>query len=186
MRAHGESQGTYCTFGVKERKYVSSVIDKLAALRIDKNIGVWGLSLGGAVALQSLALDKRLKFGIIESTFTDYPSVAQDYTRRILNFNLPSFANYLIKRSGEIADFDPYDAAPVNYCPDISQTVFMAHGTEDVHIDSIYMSKNFTALPYNSNNQKTFVKGATHGNLWEVGGQVYFGNVKDFLLFSHQ
>jgi len=186
LRAHGDSQGKYCTFGVKERKDVSSTIDKLVELGLDENIGIWGLSLGGAVALQALANDKRLKFGIIESTFTDYSSVAQDYSRRILRVNFPMFTNYLIRRSGKIADFNPADAAPIKYCPHITQSIFMAHGTEDIHIDSSYTSLNFAALPFNASNKQIFVKGAHHGNLWNVGGETYFGNVKDFLLLSHQ
>ena len=65
LRGHGESRGTYCTFGYKEKYDIVSVIDEIMLdKRLSKNIGIWGQSLGGAIALQTMAIDKRIKYGV--------------------------------------------------------------------------------------------------------------------------
>jgi alpha-beta hydrolase superfamily lysophospholipase len=70
-RAHGQSSGTHCTFGVKEKKDISELISTLSEKEgITENIGVWGQSLGGAIGLQALENDKRIKFGIITLDLT--------------------------------------------------------------------------------------------------------------------
>ena len=85
LRAHGQSEGTHCTFGVNEKEDISLLINVLEKQGgITKNIGIWGQSLGGAIALQSLASDKRIKFGIIESTFSDLHSITNDYFKNKL------------------------------------------------------------------------------------------------------
>ena len=71
LRAHGSSEGVHCTFGVKEKRDVASLIDELYSLGLENNLGVWGQSLGGAVAIQSTAFDDRIQFAIVESTFTN-------------------------------------------------------------------------------------------------------------------
>ena len=70
MRAHGKSNGTHCTYGVKEKHDVSDLIDHLQlSEHIEGSIGIWGQSLGGAVALQAMAHDPRIEFGVVESAF---------------------------------------------------------------------------------------------------------------------
>jgi pimeloyl-ACP methyl ester carboxylesterase len=59
-RQHGESEGYYCTYGFYEKHDVSSVITYLQSrkdVRIGK-IGIFGTSMGGAVAIQAAAIDR--------------------------------------------------------------------------------------------------------------------------------
>ena len=73
LRAHGESEGKFCTFGVKEKRDIIALINYLQNEKgIKSPIGIWGQSLGGAVALQAMAIDERINFGIVESTFSDF------------------------------------------------------------------------------------------------------------------
>ncbi len=61
LRGHGDSEGTICTFGAKEKSDIVSAIDHLKEqYNISDMIGIWGQSLGGSVALQALAIDNRL------------------------------------------------------------------------------------------------------------------------------
>jgi len=43
LRGHGKSEGTYCTFGYKEKYDIVSLVDViLLDKRLSKNIGIWG------------------------------------------------------------------------------------------------------------------------------------------------
>jgi len=51
QRAHGESEGKYCTFGFHEKQDVCLWVDELVSEEaVNTPIGIWGQSLGGAVA----------------------------------------------------------------------------------------------------------------------------------------
>ncbi|MGB0869254.1 MAG: alpha/beta hydrolase [Flavobacteriales bacterium] len=170
LRAHGSSGGQYCTFGVKEKKDISNLIDYLLEFKhLDlENLGIWAQSLGGAVALQSLAVDKRIQWGIVESTFSEFTTIVNDYFQLYLGFSNVNFSNYLVKRAGAISNFNPDEAKPINACRKITQPVLMIHGTEDDRINISNGKRNFQAL--SSKNKSFFeVKGANHVNVWHVG-----------------
>lgn len=180
-RAHGQSEGQFCTFGVKEKKDISNLIDTLITIeKLDSKIGVWGQSLGGAIGLQTMSIDKRIEFGIIESTFTDFNTITQDYFKFHLGFNLPPLTKYLIYRAGVISDFDPSEAKPIEYCKKIDQPILIVHGNNDKRISIEYAKENFDNI---SSNKKTFleIEGANHLNVWNTGGNDYFENVFEFI-----
>ena len=65
-RAHGKSEGKYCTYGYHEKKDISIIIDEIKLKEPNLPLGIWGNSLGVAIAIQTLEYDKRIEFGIIE------------------------------------------------------------------------------------------------------------------------
>ncbi len=181
LRAHGQSSGTHCTFGVKEKKDLSILMDYLLnQTKVHSNIGVWGQSLGGAVGLHALSYDSRIKFGIIESTFSEFDKITADYFNYHVGFHLPYITHYLTYRAGKIAEFSPEEASPVRHCHKIHQPLLMAHGTADKRIAIEYARQNFHHL---SSKQKKFIAidGANHVNVWKIGGSAYFDEVAHFL-----
>jgi len=180
-RAHGESKGRHCTFGVKEKKDIATLITVLLEQeKVNDNIGVWGQSLGGAIALQAMGMDKRIKFGIIESTFSDFRTIAHDYFNYHVGFNFKPLTNYLINRAGIIADFEPQEAEPVAFCAKISQPILIVHGTADRRINMDYGKENYRAI---KSEQKEFIAipKANHLSVWKIGGKDYFEKVYRFL-----
>jgi alpha-beta hydrolase superfamily lysophospholipase len=184
LRAHGESDGEYCTYGYYEKYDVQKALDYLLTKGVDSNIGVWGQSLGGAIALQTLAIDPRLKFGIIESTFSEFTTIVDDYSERMFGFSIPFVNQYALYRASEIAHFKPEEVSPQNSAKNIQQPVLVAHGTADIHIQFAYGKANFDNL---ASDQKIFlpIKGAVHHNVWHVGGKPYFKKVFSFLSSFH-
>ncbi|WP_196889342.1 alpha/beta hydrolase [Aureivirga sp. CE67] len=183
-RAHGESEGTHCTFGVKEKKDISKLLDVLEKEeKITENIGVWGQSLGGAIGLQAMGNDPRIKFGIIESTFTDFETIVHDYFQYHLGFKDELLTDYLVSRAGDIAEFDEEDAKPMKYCKNINQPILLIHGDEDKRINIKYGKENFSNI---ISSKKEFLKvdGANHLNVWKVGGEAYFEKVFSFLEYK--
>jgi pimeloyl-ACP methyl ester carboxylesterase len=181
LRAHGSSTGLFCTFGVKEKHDISEVIDLLekeGMLRGD--LIVWGQSLGAAVGLQTMAIDKRIDYGVFESTFSEFRITAHDYFQFHLGFNIPLFTDYLIDRAGVIGDFDPDLSSPRNACLKISKPVIMVHGNEDKRIDISYGLQNYQQL---SSRDKKFLAldGAAHLDAWKTGGIPYFKEALRFI-----
>ncbi len=181
LRAHGESGGEFCTFGYLEKQDVKRLIDCLIKTKnLKAPFGIWGHSLGGAIALQTLATDKNIKFGIIESSYSNFKSITADYSDYYLGFDMDFLNKNILERSGELAKFDINKVNPIDYCKKISQPVLLIHGTDDKKINIKYAYDNYKALKSYS---KYFykVKGAGHNDVWQKGGQPLFDKILEFL-----
>ena len=71
-----------------------------------------GSSLGGAVALQTLAADHRFRCGISESTFATLRDVVQSDARGVLHFSWDAPVDTALRRAGEIAHFPAESISP--------------------------------------------------------------------------
>ena len=180
LRAHGTSGGKYCTYGHDEKVDVTCWVDALLQRDSTLSIGIWGNSLGGAVALQSLAYDNRLQYGIIESTFADFRTVVYEYQKRIFKLPLKALANSAATRAGVIAGFSPDEIRPEEAAFHIRQPIFLAHGTADRHIPFSHGRLIFEHLA-SADKQFYPVPGATHHNLHETGGSEYTSAIAAFL-----
>ena len=182
LRSHGSSSGDYCTFGVKEHKDLKLIIDSLKASGlVSDNLGIWGHSLGGAVSLQVLANEERLRFGIVESTFSDFQTIVNAYQENYMGFEFETMANYLCERACTLADFTPEAASPKNIVGNIKQPILLVHGDADKKIDIEHAHTNFAAL--GSLNKKLHIQpGAGHDDLWLVGGEDYWQLVAQFIV----
>lgn len=181
LRAHGKSEGKFCTYGFLEKVDISILVDSIInKLDFSDNIGIWGQSLGGAVALQSMAMDSSIRFGIIESTFSDFDTIVHDYFKYHLGFDIPFMTNYLIKRTRKITYFEPSDVKPYRCARKIEQPIIIAHGRKDKRISIDYGLKNFENI---SSTQKKFIEipEANHLNLWKIGGEEYFEKIFSFI-----
>jgi uncharacterized protein len=179
-RAHGQSGGNYCTYGYKEKKDIALLMDYLLARDSTLRIGIWGHSLGGAIALQSMAYDPRIAFGIVESTFSDFRNIVYDYQWRMFKVSSHTFADNVIHRAALQGDFDPDSIKPCEAAARVKCPVFMSHGTEDERISYNYGQFNFNHL---ASTDKQFypVQGAHHNDLSTYGGSAYTESIMAFL-----
>jgi uncharacterized protein len=179
-RGHGESGGDYCTFGYREKEDVAAAVDFIQQQQPDVPVGVWGNSLGGAVALQALAHEPRLRFGIVQSTFATFRDVVYDYQVRM--FRLPSrwLANNAIDRAAALAHFPPDSIRPAAAARHIVQPMLMAHGDADRNINCRYGQEIFQNL---ASGQKEFhlIAGADHHNVGQRGGAQLRADILAFL-----
>lgn len=182
-RAQGESGGDFCTFGYFEEKDLQLVVDFLKKNRPveSQKLGIWGASLGGAIALQCLENDPRLDFGIVESTFTDLPTIVSDYqAQKFFNIRLPWASEKALKKAGELAHFDPTSVRPVDAAKQIFQPILMAHGDADDRISVDYGRRIFQNLA-SKNKELVIVPGANHINVHTVGGADFDKKCLQFL-----
>jgi fermentation-respiration switch protein FrsA (DUF1100 family) len=173
QRAHGKSGGEYLTFGYYEKYDVSKAIDWLEARNPGLRTGIYGNSMGGAIAIQSLAGNPGLCFGLIESTFTDLPAVANAYGRRMSGLPLPHFlSDYVLSCAGKVANFEPFTVRPIKAAKKVTQPIMHIHGDADANINITHAHRLFDA--YASEDKSLYiVKDGDHADLWEKGGDGY-------------
>lgn len=75
-RAHGESGGDMATYGWKERYDSVSIANALYASENVRRLFALGVSMGGAIALQSAAVEPRLAGVVAEDPFANLREVS--------------------------------------------------------------------------------------------------------------
>ncbi len=173
QRAHGKSGGKFLTYGYYEKYDVSKAIDWLEAKSADLPTGIYGNSMGGAIAIQSLAGNPGLRFGLIESTFTDLPAVTNAYGRRMSGLPIPRFlTDYVLRCAGKIADFNPFSVRPIDAAKKVTQPIMHIHGDADANINIAHAHALFEN--YASTDKTLYVvENGDHADLWEKGGEGY-------------
>jgi len=179
-RAHGKSGGKYTTYGHHEKEDISKIVGLIKEKIPGIKIGIWGNSLGGAISIQALEIEKRIEFGIIESTFTELDQIVYDYKKRILKVGIKSISNYALKRAGEIGGFNYEKIKPIESVKEIEQPIFLSHGEKDENINPKYGKMLYENL---KSKEKEFVlvKGGGHFDLFEKGGKEYENKIMNFI-----
>jgi alpha-beta hydrolase superfamily lysophospholipase len=179
-RAHGESGGKYCTFGYYEKNDISKIIDLLKKRDSSQIIGIYGSSLGGAIALQAMEHDSRIKCGVIESTFATLREVINEYMKNMFFLRSAYLSNIVLDRAAEMAKFNPDDVQPEINAKNIYNPVFVAHGDKDKNINFNNGKRIFHYLK-SANKELHLVKGANHFNVFSYGGKEYQNKIINFL-----
>jgi len=155
-RAHGESGGDACTFGVYEKQDLARVLAGIKA----RPIVLLGSSLGAAVALQTAALSRDVAAVVSVSVFSDLRRVARD--------RAPFFASEAnIRDAFAIAEEEGHfrfeDASPVTAARQIKAPVLIIHGARDDETKPAHSQRVFEALA--GPKQLILVPGAGHNDV---------------------
>lgn len=172
-RRHGLSEGAYCTYGFYEKHDLSIVINYLLT-RTDAqigNIGVFGTSMGAAIALQAAAIDNRISAIVAEASFTDLRTIMVDYQKLIAKLPWHFLRNVTMSRSQKIARFKAREVSPIMAVKEIHKPILFIHGTDDSRIKTEYSK----ALYENANEPKDLllIPSGDHTDLLNVGGSEY-------------
>lgn len=180
-RAHGQSDGQFCTYGYQEKEDISKVVDFIKTKKPTIPIGIWGNSMGGAIALLSLEQDKRLEFGLVESTFADLQQIVFDYQKRLAKgIGIRWVSDYAIKRAGILGNFKPEKVKPIEAVKNIEQPVIITHGEADINITYRYGQLLFDNLK-SIDKEFFLVKNGGHENVHVVGGQAFENKMIGFI-----
>jgi alpha-beta hydrolase superfamily lysophospholipase len=155
-RAHGESEGEACTFGYYEKDDLRRAID---GIRNPPVIAI-GVSLGGAVALQAAAVDRRITAVIAVATFSDLRTVATERAPRIASARNIDDAFRLAE---QMAHFRVDDVNPAAMARDIHVPVMLIHGQDDHETPPEHSRRVFAAL--NEPKRLLLVPGAGHNDV---------------------
>lgn len=148
QRAHGRSEGTFVTYGVRESVDLSRAID--AALTSQTRdagkqlpVIVIGESLGAAVALQAAAKDCRIKAVVAGAAFSDARTIISEKTPGILPVSIKEGA---LAAAQEEASFSVDEASPVAAAARIEVPVLVLHGSDDTFIPFAHSLRIYEAL----------------------------------------
>ncbi len=179
-RGHGNSGGSYCTYGYYEKHDVIRVIDYLLE-RTDirpGSFGLFGTSMGAAVALQAAAIDRRISAVVSENSFSTLRTIFDDYQRRMIKLPFHYLRNMVIVRSEFEANFKASEVSPVDAVRQIHIPLLFIYGTDDRRINYRYS----ILLHKDANDPKDIlaIEGASHTDIWDVAGEKYERKLTDF------
>lgn len=188
-RAHGESEGTFSTFGHHEKNDLSQVLDQVEKLLRSRNettgpVYAFGLSLGASVLLQSIGEEPRILAGIAVAPFADLREQILFTGRRQVSSRLPSWVPLAITSLGSRrAGFRSGDISPVLSAATINCPVFVIHGTKDGVIPIDHSKRIFRALSHPGKQWREIPEGY-HRNVLAEGGDDLYQEMIEFCLFQ--
>ena len=162
FRYLGKSEGSYSTAGAKE------VRDLLAAIRFLKGrgvgeVGVWGFSMGGAVALMALPQAPEIKAVVSESSYASLAQMALQLFR-IPVLDYPSA--FLVGVWAKLfLGIDLRDISPAQAVRGTRVPILLIHSSADAVIPFAHAESLKKALADNPRAEFWFKDGFAHGQL---------------------
>jgi uncharacterized protein len=160
-RAHGESEGTACTYGFYEKGDLVAALDAVGA----RSAVLFGVSLGAAVALQAAPLDARIRGVIAQSSFSDLETVARERAPWLATGREIREAFAIAEREGR---FRVADVAPVRSAVAIRVPVLLIHGAADSETPPDHSRRIFATLA--GPKKLLLVPGAGHNDVLAAAG----------------
>ncbi len=184
LRNHGETGGENTSYGYFEKWDLAAVIDHLhREYGQDIRLGVHGESMGGTIAMLTMAIDHRITYGIIDCAFSDLPELlllklTQD--SRIKSKKLIALVDLFIKvRSG----FTVEDVSPLKELPTIKQPILFIHGGKDTYVPTM-MSKAMYAFKMDQK-YLYIAEDGVHGTSMASNPNRYDEEITNFLNLVH-
>lgn len=174
FRSFGRSEGKYTTAGYLERKDLAGAIEYLEKEKNFTKIGLYGFSLGGAVALMS----SHTNVGVIvtDSAFAELSHIAEHMYRAFFIFKYP--LAYLTKLYGLLfLKINIEDVSPLSNIKNANVPVLLIHAEKDSQIP---VSEAY--LLHNANRKSVLwiVKNAEHGMSHAINPEEYERRVTGF------
>lgn len=173
FRYLGASEGSYSTAGAREVDDLLAAIQFLKA-RGTREVGVWGFSMGGAVALMALAKAPEIKAVIAESSYANLAQMALELFKiPLVNYPIA----YLIRLWAKLfLGIDLKNVSPVEGVRNAAIPILLIHSSDDAVIPFSHAQSLRDALTNNPRAEFWFHEGFAHGQL----NPDYQTKVKDF------
>jgi uncharacterized protein len=178
FRYFGDSEGSVTTLGLREWRDVVAAVAFLRA-RGYESVGVWGFSMGGAVALLALQHESRADAVVADSPYSDLWEMTLDYYAR-----LPVLAGALtlvtdlqsrIFFGAGLADVSPARTAAARQTP-----ILLIHGRADRTIPVAHHDRLRGALAENPHLETWIIDGVDHGYTYSFARYAYEARVLSF------
>src|SRR5262245_25459020 len=163
QRYFGASGGRATTIGFRERDDLRRAIDFLAA-RGFHEVGVFGLSLGGAVALLAAAEDSRIRAVAAYAPFADLRALARDLYGWLWVLRYP----FVVLLRGWSLLFFGHDitaVSPERAAATLTVPVLLLASRQDEQISFAHAERIRRALAHNSRSEFMFTDRGRHGEL---------------------
>jgi alpha-beta hydrolase superfamily lysophospholipase len=180
LRAHGDSGGQNATYGYLEKEDLSRLRRAVEGEYPGIQVGLWGSSYGGAVALQAMGVDPEFDFAIIENTFADLRDISRQQVANHTTLPLTALGPYFIDKAGRKAGFDPGAISPERSAEKIKVPVLHLHGEND-EIIPITHGRRIASHAKTEGYRFVPIKGGTHFQLKAGDPATYSREVEGFL-----
>jgi uncharacterized protein len=149
-RLHGESSGEFGTYGYFEKH------DTVAALRWlahrtgleTSQIGLMGISYGGATALETAALERGIAFVAADSAFSSMERIIREQALEQFGRPVMIFVPGALSLSGLRAAFNPSAVAPAEAARQIEAPVFLLHSLQDTYTIPAHSQAIYENVPH--------------------------------------
>jgi len=182
-RAHGLSGGDMATYGWKERYDTVAIANALYATESVRHLDALGVSMGGAIALQSAAVEPRIEAVVAEDPFASLREASYDYAglhvSPLLGMTLlrpaPIMALDGLEKAGGI---NPDDVSPEKAVAERPFPVLLICGTRDRTIPCRHAEQIYRAAT--GPKELWVVEGAQHASALGHAPQGYEDRVIGF------
>jgi len=184
--SNGASDGRYCTFGVREKYDAISVVDTaIAHFGAEKigRLGVFGYSRGGAEAIQTTALEKRIGACVAVASFSGLERLLKEIVAREFGAEAVRFAPLVGLVCQYRAGFHPSEVTPAEVATTVDCPLMVVHGTGDTYIPIAHGRAIYDAA---TTPMKTWrpVVGGEHHNVLAKGGDTLYHDIVVFFVKS--
>jgi len=184
LRGHGESGGSWLSYGVLDRRDLAKVLDQLSeAGLVAGRVGAVGHSYGAATIIQWAGEDPRVQALVAVAPFADLRSVVPDYIRLYLDGLSGVIPDKTVSRgieaAGRLGGFDPAEASPLRQIPRVRGAVLLIHGGADRHIPVAHSFRLRQAAPPGS--RLVIIREAGHYTINSRFGQTVRRETRDWL-----
>ena len=138
LPGHGGSAGRYLTYGAREPRDISRLLDALSASGVKLGpVGAYGFSYGAAVAIDLAASDQRVRSIVAVAPLASLRAVVGDYRNKYLpaalGFVPDAWFQQAVTGAGWLTNFDPDASAPVRNIA-ASTATLLIHGDADTQV----------------------------------------------------
>lgn len=173
-RGCGESAGAIGTIGYLETFDSDAAFDFLRKSRpaMLGRLGVWGRSMGGAVAVVAATRHPEIRCGVIETAFTSYEEVGERWSLHktgVPRFPLLDLTYWWIRRR---VGGDPEDMSPIRHVSKLDgKPMFYIAGEKDwlMPVSEAEKLHELTKGP----KELWVIPGADHDRCWETAPEEY-------------
>jgi pimeloyl-ACP methyl ester carboxylesterase len=170
LPGHGDNPARHSSFGIakSERGIARDVLESAAARFHFKThpAGVWGMSMGGAYAIEAAAeKPEQWDAVIVVSSFDALTPVINGEARQWFHAFAPVASFGVMEAVRWRAGYSPWKIRPVDEAASLRLPVMIVHGTAD-EVIALRRGKNlFEALPDAQRKRWIEVSDAHHGNV---------------------
>ena len=163
QRYFGDSEGGATTLGFRERQDLKRMLDFLEA-RGATTVGVFGFSLGGAVALLTAAEDPRIRAIVAYAPFADLRTLGRELYGWMWLGRYP-FVEAMLVWSRLLFGVDITRPSPAEAAARVAVPVLLVHSRQDEQIPFRHAERLQAALAANPKAEFEFMERGRHGEL---------------------
>lgn len=173
QRSHGDSEGSYATYGYCEKWDLHHWINWVVQQYGDQvDIGLLGQSMGGGTVLEYASINQRVRFIIADCPYSDMQELVKYQIGKLHHLPINPLFHLLDHKLSRKAGFRMRDVSPINAVKDQADLpVMFVHGDKDDFVPT-QMSVDM----YNCKKGKKrllIIPGAEHGRAYMTDRELY-------------